>query len=263
MFVDDVHPAARGTTVHLFDGPFVTITGSRFTVPEGSKRLLAFVALRQGRVERRHAAGMLWPTCDDQRAAGNLRSALWRLRGAGIDIVASDKWALELRDGVQVDVLLSLEWANRLIRNLALPADLTLEAGRIDGLDLLPGWYDDWAVIERERVRQRMLHALEALSTALVVVGRYAEAIEVAMTAVNAEPLRESAQRILLEAHAAEGNWVEVRRSHDHYRDLARRELGVEPSQSYTAFAYGQQLAHSLRVPGQRAPGPAPYFTRS
>ncbi|TCJ28953.1 AfsR/SARP family transcriptional regulator [Nocardioides jejuensis] len=262
MVVQDVHPALPGTTVHLFDGPFVTITGSRISVPEGSKRLLAFVALRQGRVERRHAAGMLWPTCDDQRAAGNLRSALWRLRGAGIDIVASDKWALELRSGVQVDVIQSLEWASRLIRNLALPTDLTLETGRIDGLDLLPGWYDDWAVIERERVRQRMLHALEALSTALVVVGRYAEAVEVAMTAVNAEPLRESAQRILLEAHAAEGNWVEVRRSHDRYRELARRELGVDPSQSYTAFAYGQQLGHPLRVPGQRPPTSAPYYSR-
>jgi DNA-binding SARP family transcriptional activator len=263
MFVQGPQPAAAGTMVHLFDGPFVTVTGSRYTVPEGSKRLLAFVALRHGRVERRHAAGMLWPTCDDQRAAGNLRSALWRLRGAGIDIVASDKWALELRDGVQVDVLLSLEWANRLIRDVTLPADLTMQTDRIDGLDLLPGWYDDWAVIERERVRQRMLHALEALSTALVRVGRYAEAVEVAMTAVNAEPLRESAQRVLLEAHAAEGNWVEVRRSHDHYRDLARRELGVEPSPSYTALAYGQQAPLGLRVPGPRPAGPSSFFSRS
>lgn len=260
MVVQDVQPAVSTATVHLFDGPFVTVTGARLSVPEGSKRLLAFVALRRGRVERRHAAGVLWPTCDDQRAAGNLRSALWRLRGAGIDIVDSDKWALELRRDVEVDVLQSLAWANRLIRNLALPTDLTLETGRVDGLDLLPGWYDDWAVIERERVRQRMLHALEALSTALVVVGRFAEAVEVAMTAVNAEPLRESAQRVLLEAHAAEGNWIEVRRSHDRYRELARRELGVDPSQSFTAFAYGQQLGQPLRVPGQR--GAAPYFGR-
>ena len=73
-------------------------------MPEGSKRLLAFVALRRGRVERRHAAGTLWPVGDDGRAAGNLRSALWRLRGADIEIMQCDKWSLRLADEVAVDV---------------------------------------------------------------------------------------------------------------------------------------------------------------
>ena len=31
------------TVVHLFDGPFVTIGSCTYTVPEGSKRLLAYV----------------------------------------------------------------------------------------------------------------------------------------------------------------------------------------------------------------------------
>ena len=44
--------------------------------------------------------------------------------------------------------------------------------------------------MERERVRQRLLHALEALSVAFVRSGRCAEAIEVAMLAVSNEPLR-------------------------------------------------------------------------
>ncbi|MGW2995279.1 bifunctional ornithine acetyltransferase/N-acetylglutamate synthase, partial [Streptomyces sp. NPDC001193] len=35
-------------------------------------------------------------------------------------------------------------------------------AGAADALDLLPGWYDDWVLLEQERVRQRLLHALEA-----------------------------------------------------------------------------------------------------
>ena len=32
---------ATGTVVHLFDGPFVTIEGQRFDVPEGSKDMVA------------------------------------------------------------------------------------------------------------------------------------------------------------------------------------------------------------------------------
>lgn len=103
-------------------------------------------------------------------------------------------------------------------------------------LDLLPGLYEDWAIIERERVRQRMLHALETLSRQLVSLGRYADAVEAALTAINAEPLRESAQRVLIEAHLAEGNRVEARRSYQTYCDVVRRELGVEPPRELTAL---------------------------
>src|SRR4051812_45273110 len=96
--------SGRDARVHLLGGPYVTIAGKQHEVPEGSKRLLAFVALRGCRVERRHAAGALWPVGDDNRAAGNLRSALWRLRGAGIDVMECDKWSLRLAREVRVDV---------------------------------------------------------------------------------------------------------------------------------------------------------------
>ena len=59
--------------VHLLSGPYVTIGADRREVPEGSKQLLAFVALRRRRVERRQAAGTLWPFGDEERAAGNLQ----------------------------------------------------------------------------------------------------------------------------------------------------------------------------------------------
>ena len=227
---------ATGTVVHLFDGPFVTIEGKRFDVPEGSKRLLAFVALRQRHVERRYASGTLWPLGDDHRAAGNLRSALWRLRGAGIDILSADKWSLSLMGHVEVDAQLMLDWAERIINGAAGPCDLAVVPQHVDALDLLPGLYEDWAIMERERIRQRMLHALETLSRRLVNVGRYADAVEAALTAISADTLRESAHCALIEAHAAEGNWGEARRSYESYRDLVRRELGVDPSRDLTAF---------------------------
>lgn len=216
--------------VHLFGGPYVTVGTQRQEVPEGSKQLLAFVALRRRRVERRQAAGTLWPFGDDGRAAGNLRSALWRLRRAGIDVLAADKWSLVLSADVLVDLHLMEQWATRLIEGTAAGNDLAVPPAWADALDLLPGWYDDWALMEREQARQRILHALEALSRKLACVGRFAEAVDAAMLAISAEPLRESAQRALIEAHAAEGNLAEARRSYEAYRDLFRRELGVDPS---------------------------------
>src|SRR5215469_2829463 len=135
--------------IHLCAGPYVTVGALRQEVPEGSKQLLAFVALRRRRVERRQAAGALWPLGDEDRAAGNLRSALWRLRRAGINVIAADKWSLVLLPKVLVDLHILDEWATRLIKGPALGCELGISSSVADALDLLPGWYDDWALMER------------------------------------------------------------------------------------------------------------------
>jgi len=242
--------AAR-PTLHLLRGPYLTVSGVRHEIPEGGKRLLAFVALYGGRLDRRIAAGTLWPAGDDDRAAGNLRSALWRLRHADIDLIDVTRSALSVRAGVNIDVQLLTRWSTRPITCTALPHDLLATMSGVDGLTLLPGWYDDWVLVERERLRHRILHGLEGLSRNLVRAGRCADGVDAAMIAVAAEPLRESAQRTLLEAHLAEGNWAEAQRSFLAYRKLLMRELGVEPDAQLAAvldLAARQQLAQ----PGRR-----------
>jgi hypothetical protein len=59
--------------------------------------VLVYVAMRAERVDRHHAAGSLWPLSGDDRAAGNLRSALWRLKSAGIDVIDAEKSTLTMR----------------------------------------------------------------------------------------------------------------------------------------------------------------------
>lgn len=237
--------------VHLFGGPFVSVDGRCCDVPHGSRRLLAFVAFRPGRVERSYAAGLLWPFGDDARASSNLRSALWRLRRAGIDVLAADKWSLWLDPDVPVDLRQTADWAGRLIHGTDLEVDRTLAELPGDALNLLPGWQDDWVIIERERIRQRVLHALEALSRRLSAEGRYADAIDVAFRAVADEPLRESAQRVLMEAYLAQGNQVEASRLYTDYAALVRAELGVAPSRDLTQLS-------ALATPGLRVEASEP-----
>lgn len=55
--------------------------------------------------------------------------------------------------------------------------------------------------------------------------------------AVVAEPLRQSGQLALIEAHQAAGDWVAARRRYDAFRGLLRREVRVEPSPELTAAA--------------------------
>jgi DNA-binding SARP family transcriptional activator len=222
----------------LLGGPYVLRSGRRRSVPEGSKRLLAFVALHGGRVDRRQAAGTLWPDGADERAAGNLRSALWRLKGAGIDLLEADKFLLWLRRDIVTDVHALCDWAARVVEGSATPADMRILSWDPEAADILPGWYDDWVICERERIRQRLLHGLEAVSRALVAIGRTGDAVEAAMNAVRCEPLRESAQQTLIEAHLAEGNYVEALRAFRSYARLVRQELGIGPSAGLTALLH-------------------------
>ena len=129
-------------------------------------------------------------------------------------------------------------------RSAPAPGDLGVDPGPIAELELLPGWYDDWVLAVRERLQLRLLHALEALSRLLRRAGRPAAAVEAMHVAVLAEPLRESGQRALIEAHQAAGDWIAARRQYDAFRSILRREIGVEPSAELTAVA--------------RATGPAP-----
>lgn len=175
-------------------------------------------------------AGTLWPECLDDRAAGNLRSLLWRLKGTSADLILAENGGLRLQPTIKVDVDALNNWAARMIGGTTVRSDLSLEWLEYDCNDLLPGWYDDWVIFERERLRQRLLHAFETLSTRLAEASRFAEAIEAAMAAVRLEPLRESAQRVLIQAHLAEGNLVEARRVFGGYSIQILAELGVQPS---------------------------------
>jgi len=217
--------------VCLFDGPYVIEDGRRLPVPEGSERLLVFVALHNGRaLSRRKIAGTLWPSVTDDRAAGNLRTALWRLRSSGIGVLDADRQALSVRLGTEIDVVRVEQWAGRLIDGTAGDGDLSMRRFHPAAVELLPGWYDDWVDFERERIRQRVLHALEVLGRRLADECRFGEAIEAAMTAIDIDPLRESAQRTLILIHLSEGNLAEAQRAYLHYARLLHGELGIAPS---------------------------------
>jgi DNA-binding SARP family transcriptional activator len=242
--------------VRLLGGLTVTSGARSVEVPPGSRRLLAYLALHPGGADRRQAAGVLWPTVSDARAAGNLRSALWRLQQVGCPVVRTEHARLELHDDVMVDVLELEAWAGRILGGRPTPADLAVDPAPVVDAELLPGWYDDWVLAVRDRLRLRVLHALEELGTLLCDAGRPREAVEAVQAAVLAEPLRESGQRALIEAHQAAGDWVAARRQFDAFRILLRREIGVEPSDELTAVATGVRHAGSAatRARGRRSP---------
>ena len=199
------------------------------SLPSSAERLVAFLALHGGSPNRSFVAGTLWPDASEYRAAGSLRSSLWRVRRVDRPVVESSATQLWLSPAVRVD----LHELKEIIRK-ALDGQPELrrnEAARLLALaDLLPGWYEEWVLLERERLRQLRLHALECLCERLIEGRRFGLAVEAGMAAVSEEPLRESPHRVLMRAHLAEGNASEAIREYRRYRQLLNDELGLNPS---------------------------------
>lgn len=212
----------------LLHGFEVRLGGRSVDLPVSVQRLVAFLALHDRPLQRLHVAGSLWLDSSEEHANASLRTALWRLGRQGCTIVEASGNQVGIAPGVTVDLHRAREQARRVLRQgAAMPDDLDVlcEAG-----ELLPDWYDDWVLVERERFRQLRLHALEALCEELTAAGRFAAAIEAGHASVAAEPLRESAHRLLIEAYLAEGNPGEAIRQYRFFRDVLRSELGLEPS---------------------------------
>jgi DNA-binding SARP family transcriptional activator len=197
------------------------------------QRLLAFLALQGRPLTRSFVAGSLWIDSTDNRASASLRSALWRLNRDGRFVDANGE-QLALLPAVQVDVADAVAQAYRLLDPACDDVPGLGEVRLHD--DLLPDWYDDWIALERERFRQLRVHALERLCDLLIGAGRFGEAIETGLAVACAEPLRESAHRILIRAHLAEGNRAEALAQYRRFRTLLHDELGLEPSQEMSSL---------------------------
>jgi DNA-binding SARP family transcriptional activator len=202
--------------------------GSPQPLPTSAQRLLAFVALQRGPVGRVYVAGQLWLESSEPRAAASLRSALWRLHRTAGEVVVATGRELSLAPWVSVDVHDVAALARRALAGDSLSREEAADLFRSD--DVLPGWYEEWVGIERERFRQLRLHALECLCEQLTLEGRHAEALEAGLAALRAEPLRESAHRAMIGMHLAEGNVGEALRQYDTCERLMARALGVRPS---------------------------------
>lgn len=209
--------------------------GESIDLATPAQRVLAFLALHEQPVRRDHVAGVLWLDSSEERAAGSLRSALWRIRQCGESIVEATQRGLRLSSTVCVDVREAIAWARR-VGDAASPIEDADVREAFAGGELLADWYDDWVLLERERLRQLRLHALEVLTKRLITAGRCAEAMEVGLAALRSEPLRESAQRAVISVHLAEGNRSEALRQYRSYCELLRGQLGLEPSALMTGL---------------------------
>jgi predicted ATPase/DNA-binding SARP family transcriptional activator len=234
--------------------------------------LLAWLAVESDRAHHRsRIAGILWPDFTEERARHNLRQALATLRRiAGAE--GEESCLLVHRDiiafnptadaGVDVHRLLAL-LAERDRHTHAeparcLPCTRRLEAaiGIYKG-DFLQGFsvpdseeFEAWLTVWRERLRERVLAALDDLVASYRAQGDPASAINALRRQLEIDPLREPAHRALMTLLWESGERTAALAQYARCSAILDEELGLEPEEETTA------LYEAIRE-GDASPPPA------
>jgi WD40 repeat protein/DNA-binding SARP family transcriptional activator len=221
-------------------GKFVVeVDGRPVELPlRAAQSLLAYLALTAGTPHRREQlAGLLWPDADEASAKGNLRHTLWRLRKAlGLpDVILADDLTL-MFDPAAAYWLDAQQVGQKLPGEAS--AEALLAAVSAYGGELLPGFYEDWVVLERERVQAAFEQKMEMLLEQLLAAQRWGEVLEWGERWIALGHTPEAAYRALITAHGSRGDTAAAATAYRRCLEALQTDLGVAPSaQTRAAYA--------------------------
>jgi DNA-binding SARP family transcriptional activator len=232
--------------------------------------LLGYLSYHRHRSHPREALiELLWPECDPETGRRRLRKALSSLRrqlgppaGANRDsgeILLADRATVQLKPACDTDVArfeAILQAASRAggpterVRSL-------VEAVELYRGPLLPGYYEEWIIPERQRLEERFSQALRQLILAFEQAGDLDRAVQYAHRAVSADPLREEAHHELIRLYAAAGHRRAALRQYGELERILARDLHTTPAPATCTLVQGirSQRDSAIRAEGERQSG--------
>ncbi|NIM93349.1 MAG: tetratricopeptide repeat protein [Anaerolineales bacterium] len=215
-----------------------------------ARALLAYLVLTRGTHHpRERLAGLLWPDSSESNARKNLRQALWQLRKAiGEPHLLVDTASIAFN--VSSDF-----WLDVAVLDDAGDQDLVATVSVYEG-ELLPGFYEDWVLLERDRLDAAYERKMQRLVAQLEQEQRWSEVLEWAERWIAQGHVPEAGYRSLMMAHAAMGELSKVEATYQRCTDALQQEVGVEPSEEtialYKSLVAGERI---LREPTMETPG--------
>jgi DNA-binding SARP family transcriptional activator len=238
---------------------------------EGARvqELFAYLLLNRGQIHAREAlATLFWSESGPDQARKYLRQTFWHLQTAlerslspvcGLLEVNND-WVrvnLEPATGVWLDVA-ELESAaidaHRMTSSNVSSVDLENLQARVGvyGGDLLDGWYQDWCLLERERLQNLYLVLLDKLMRACEVLGYFEDGVALGARMLRVDQAREQTHRRLMRLHYLGGDRTSALRQYERCKAALQRELGVDPG-ARTQQLYAQIRTDSVVDPSKAA----------
>jgi len=241
--------------------------------------LLCFLLLHaEETLERDLIAERLWPMRPPGKARRSLSTALWRLRQTLECLPPTQSYLLTERNTLAFNMTApywfdveaferqatfglagSLPCAEAQRR--ALEEALDLYCG-----DLLEGCYEDWCLLERERLQLLLLRVLKRLQRHYRLCEAFEAAISCGHRLLNLDPLQEDVHRELMRCYMEAGQRPLALEQFQRCRETLRRELHIEPMPEtwrlYRRIRGGQEPTLLQEVPGDGRPSLQEALTR-
>ena len=202
-----------------------------------AQSLLAYLILNVGTPHRREKlAGLLWPDSTEENARDYLRHGLWKLRKAiekKPSKAATNSYILtdDISVSFNPEAPYSLDAARiEQIDVECAPTDELMDALSLYEGELLPGFYDEWIVLEREHIQAVFEQKMECLLEALQKEARWNDILDWSERWNSFGQKPEAAYRFLMMAHAARGDMSKVAGTFERCTK-SLEEFGVEPSE--------------------------------
>jgi DNA-binding SARP family transcriptional activator len=186
------------------------------------------------RHSRDKLAGLLWSDRGDKQARDSLKSAISRLKDAFGSLqpppIVSERECVSLdREKVVVDVAAFERLIGEGTPESIAQAITVYRGDLLDGLDVRDPAFEEWLLLERQRLRVLARDALGVLLDRHLAIGAHDSAASVAHRLLALDPLREAAHRALMQIYAEQGQTALALKQYQFCRDTLQRELGVKP----------------------------------
>jgi len=216
--------------------------------------LFAYLLLNRQKTHPRDIlAGLFWGECSTDRAHNCLNTAVWRLRRvlehgnilAGKYLISTSRE--ELGFNTQSDYWLDVDrFENQVERSLTIPIEIATEkdiflleqTAKLYTGDLLEGYYFDWALQERERLRCIYLNCLYYLMRFFSTRDPL-KALAYGQEILNIDPLREDVHRQMMLMYLNNGQRARAVKQYNICQETLKHELGILPMIE-TRLLYGQ-----------------------
>lgn len=210
-----------------------------------SRALLCYLLLNRDRLHRREMlSDMFWPSRDERTARQCLRTELWRVhsvleggsrvrRGTYL-MVHGGQVGFNTHGDYWLDVAEFDRQLDRLrdCRSVPLSSDRYHDLTSAIGLyraDLLEEVDYEWCLLERQRLKARVITALEKLLEHFVVRRSWEAAVGTCYRLLGHDPLLEPVHATLMRCFHLMGNRRAALRQFEVCQELLKRELDVEP----------------------------------
>ena len=245
-----VDPNTIGLRVRLFGRFEVRHRGKSIRLEHNNKALAIFKYLlsRKSRsVSQDHLIEWLWPNSGLRKARWSLNSAIYSLRctlGQELSSAASSDY-ISLKSGYyhlapEIEASSDVEEfdaryergrmleISRQVPQAIAEYEKALELYRNDYL--IENLYEDWTMIERERLANSYLEMLQRISHYYAEEGQLQKSVQVCYQLLGNDPLHEESYRLLMHCYVRLGLRTRALHQYQLCEQILERQLGMEPS---------------------------------